>query len=430
MILIYTHTNSPRLHYICAFIFTEQLGIEYEITTIREKISFHSGPKINYSNEEIPGSYTIESTSLLFEKSITQQKPVCFQEKEYKAFYRVPHSDFSFDIFAASFYLLSRYEEYLPHNKDMYDRYAHENSLAFTEGFLQQPLINIWIQDFSISLITTFPSLVYKLPTFAFLPTYDIDIAWSYKNKGLIRNVGGFITTPSFERAKVLAGVEPDPYDSYDFLHELHSQYNLKPIYFFLVASIKGKYDKNISPENKDMQLLIKEHANKYDVGLHPSWKSNENTDLIATEKCTLETLVGSVVHRSRQHYIKLTLPGTYQELINSGIRDDYSMGYGSINGFRASVASSYYWYDLEADGSTDLRIHPFCFMDANAYYEEKLAVTQALEELNHYFNICKKVNGTCITIFHNNLLGDGVFLEWKKMYSRFIMINSFTAPN
>ena len=46
--------------------------------------------------------------------------------------------------FAASFYLISRYEEYLPHEKDMYGRYAHENSLAYKERFLQLPLINIW----------------------------------------------------------------------------------------------------------------------------------------------------------------------------------------------------------------------------------------------------------------------------------------------
>ena len=47
-----------------------------------------------------------------------------------------------------SFFLLSRYEEYLPHSKDQYGLYAHENSIAYKEGFLHQPLINIWLEDF------------------------------------------------------------------------------------------------------------------------------------------------------------------------------------------------------------------------------------------------------------------------------------------
>ena len=60
-------------------------------------------------------------------------------------------------------------------------------------------------------------------------------------------------------------------------------------------------------------------------------------------------------------------------------------MGYGSINGFRASVASSFYWYDLEKEEATTLRIFPFCFMDANSYYEQRQTTAQAMTELMRY---------------------------------------------
>ena len=125
-------------------------------------------------------------------------------------------------------------------------------------------------------------------------------------------------------------------------------------------------------------------------------------------------------VNQSRQHYIRFNLPGGYQRLIEAGITDDYSMGYGSINGFRASVASSFYWYDLEKDEQTSLRVHPFCFMDANSYFEQKLSSGEAYEELMHYYIQCKAVNGTLITIFHNNFLGFD-FDGWREMYERFI---------
>ena len=425
MILIYANTSTLRLQYICQFIFKEQLGVTYSLTVDADGFEKHDGPKINYSNksflEPYPG-FKIQNTSLLFEDKIIQHTIECFDTKHYKAFFKTTGSDFAFDIFAASFYLISRYEEYLPHELDVYGRYAHENALAFKQGFLNKPLVNIWLTDFAACLQQKFPSLKIKLPSFNYLPTYDIDIAWSYKSKGLLRNIGGFIKAPSASRIKVLLGLNTDPFDSYMFLNALHDEYGLKPVYFFLAATWGSLYDKNISPYSNGMWQLIKQHAKKYTIGVHPSWKSNENVAIIKKEKKILETAGNVMIHKSRQYYIKLTLPITYQNLLDAGINEDYSMGYGSINGFRASVASSYLWYDLSAEKITNLRIQPFCFMDANCYYEQKQDSRQAFDELLYYFNCCKQYGGQMITIFHNNFLGtDKQFAGWKEMYQQFI---------
>jgi hypothetical protein len=173
------------------------------------------------------------------------------------------------------------------------------------------------------------------------------------------------------------------------------------------------------------MWKLVKQHAKKYRVGLHPSWQSGDDRSLLKKEKEQLAAMVqaaGSVPTLSRQHYIRFNLPEGYQRLISAGITDDYSMGYGSINGFRASVTSPFYWYDLEKDEQTHLRIHPFCFMDANAFYEQRQDPQQTFEELMHYLSVCKAVNGTLITIWHNNFLGSSKDLEgWKETYEQFI---------
>ena len=422
MLLVYSDITSSRLQYTCDFIFKEQFGIDYKITIDSESFRNHAGAKINYSNSRMEDAYTIKSQSLLFEQDIKEQTINCVDLNNYKAFFKTSDSDFPFDIFAAIFYLLSRYEEYLPHEKDMYGRFAHENSISFKEGFLNKPVINIWLTDFSSSLKKFFPALTFKTKTFNFLPTYDIDIAYSFKHKGFIRNLGGFIKSPSLERLAVLAGLKKDPFDSFDFMDKLHTEFNLNPVYFFLVATSGSLYDKNISPYSNAMWQLIKRHAKKYRSGLHPSWRSNNNFSILLKEKKILETAGKMEVNISRQHYIKMSMPQTYQELIKAGIEADYTMGYGSINGFRASVASTFYWYDLTTEKTTSLQLYPFCYMDANCYYEQDLDAGQALEELQYYLNECKKVNGFFISIFHNNFLGtDKQFTGWKEMYTKFI---------
>ncbi len=421
--LIYSHSSSTRLQYICKFIFQEQLGIGYSLTTNADGFQTHDGPRINYSDLEVTGDcFCLTNHPLLFEEGIRPQEINIFENDGYKAFFHSPACDFPFDIFAATFYMLSRYEEYLPHEKDMYGRYAHENSLAFKEQFLDQPLVNTWLMAFAKQLALKFPSLKANWPAFNFVPTYDIDIAWSYKSKGLLRNIGGFVKSPSLKRLAVLAGVGKDPFDAYAFLNELHQQFHLNPIYFFLVATSSSKYDKNISPYEHNMWSLMKRHAKQYNVGLHPSWKSNEKPALLAKEKKILETAGNTTITKSRQHYIKFSLPGTFLQLEQDGIVDDFSMGYGSINGFRASVASSFLWYNLATERVSKLRLHPFCFMDANSFHEQKQSASQALEALLYYYHVCKSVNGTCISIFHNNFLGtDPMFAGWREMYLQFI---------
>jgi hypothetical protein len=430
MILIYSDTNTSRLQYICSFIFKELMGVDFSITDDRKMFSNYVGAKINYSLVQSPDfSFHIPNEKLLFETGVHQQNINCFETNGYEAFFKTSHSDFPFDIFAASFYLLTRYEEYLPYKKDMYRRYAHENSVAFKEGFLQLPLINIWVEDLRESLSEKYSTFNSNYSTFKFVPTYDIDIAYAYQHKGIFRNFGGVLRSLfSFdingfgERVKVLLRNKKDPFDTYDKLDELHKRHKLQPIYFFLVAKRNTKYDKNILPNKEAVSQLIIKQIKKYTIGIHPSWQSGDAIELLKREKSYLEETCGERITNTRQHYIRFNLPQGYRRLIDAGLENDYSMGYGSINGFRASVASSFYWYDLEREEQTNLRIHPFCYMEANSYYEQKLSATEAFEELMHYYMICKKIGGTLITIWHNHMIGTNkLFKGWGEMYEQFL---------
>ncbi len=422
MVLIYTPQSTTRLQYICKFIFEEILRTSYSLTIDETNFDKYDGNKINYSYKEFNNSFQIAPHGLLFQNGIKPQQIDCFKETDFALFFKTNIGNYPFDIFSAGFYLLSRYEEYLPHEKDMYGRYAYENSIAYKEGFLKTPLVNIWINDFASILQKRYANLNFQPSTFTYIPTYDIDIAWSYKEKGFLRNIGGFFRKPSNERLNTLFGKNADPFDSYDFLDGLHAKQHYKPLYFFLVAKENGIYDKNILPDNEAMQMLIKRHAEKYDIGIHPSWKSNDSTEILKQEKEILSSISLKEIKSSRQHYIKFNLPDGYKKLVDAGIQQDYSMGYGSINGFRASVANSFWWYDLVNEKITTLRVHPFCFMDANCFYEQQLSVDEAYKELMHYYAENKKVKGEMITIFHNNFLGTAKqFAGWPELYKNFI---------
>jgi len=429
-LLIYTPHITSRIEYTAALLFGTIGGLTVQCT--KDKAAFINTPhcfKINYTAAPICNQELwIQPHGLLEQEDITQQQILVAQWNNMPVFFGT-NGHLSFDLLAASFYLVSRYEEYLPHQQDAYGRYAHINSLAYQHNFLQAPLVNQWVAATIAMLQQQQPLIRIPKPDFKFLPTYDIDIAYCYLHKPLIQNIGGFIKdlftgriNKVLERAGVLLMGMKDPFVNYDFMDAMHEICNLHPVYFFLLAQKRKAYDKNISPNNKHMQQLIRWLHKKYITGIHPSWQSNKSHAVLQQEISLLQSITGKPVTHSRQHYIKMNLPETYSQLLQAGIQNDYSMGYGSINGFRASVASAFYWYDLSKEEQTDLRLHPFCFMDANSFYEQQYTAAQAYEEMLHYYKACKDVNGTLITIWHNNFLGtDKTFTGWKELYEKFV---------
>lgn len=426
--LLYCKEITPRAGYICDFIGRELSGEPMRLTTHAGDLFDYPGVKICYADTRVTDDCIwIQPAGLLSASGIEKTETGCFDWNNNKAFFSTT-GDLPFDILAASFYLLSRYEEYLPHKKDMYGRYAHENSLAWREGFLQVPLINIWLREFSQIIKNRFPSFSGRRSSFVFLPTYDIDEAYSFKYKTWQRSAGGAVRdllSGKFkrfaQRRRVIDNKETDPYDAYAWMDDLHRPHKLQPHYFFLAAEKNGKLDKNNLPSEIPIQTLIRNISGKYATGVHPSWQSGDDHSLIRREKQRIEDIAKIKVTASRQHFIRFTLPLTYRLLMEAGITDDFSMGYGSINGFRASVASSFYWYDLERETATSLLLHPFCYMEANSFYEQRQTPDKSLQEMRHYYEVVRAVNGTLITIWHNTFLGTDERLKgWREAYSTF----------
>ncbi|MEO7309424.1 MAG: hypothetical protein ABIX01_03425 [Chitinophagaceae bacterium] len=423
--LLYTTHITPRLAFMAHWLGMRLFGKPLAIVTNKEDLK-DTDLVLNYTNQKLEkhASGWIQPHGLLYETGIHQQN-IKVKTRHGLPYFFETGGDYHFDLLAAGFYLIQRYEEYLPHGVDMYGRYAHENSLAFNHGFLQLPLVDLWVEDFK----KTLPGDPGKwfISNGCFLPTYDIDIAYSYKGKGLLRNMAGASRSLAQwkllrERGQVLIGKQQDPFDVYSDLDLLHHQFHLQPIYFLLFAAKTQRYDKNLDPGTPEMKNLVKNITAKYDVGIHPSWQSGDDETLVEKEIIALQSSGITKVSASRQHYIRMDLPHTYEALIRRGITRDYSMGYGSINGFRASTSYAYQWFNMQLDQTTSLTVFPFCYMEANSVFEQNDTPAQALKELQRYHDLIKRTGGTLITIFHNHLIGyDKNGRKWMEMYQQFL---------
>lgn len=423
--LVYTPHCTNRFRYIAEYFLGTLCGFDITITTDASEARAWNGPLICYAPDKLtPVCLHVRPCGLLEEQDVREQELRICQWEGLTGFFPVD-ADLPFDVFAAAFYLVSRYEEYLQHNKDFFGRYPHEHSLAYRERFLEQPQVELWAQAFCKYL----PGADRRPRNFKFKPTYDIDIAWSFLEKGFLRNLGGLgrsLAALDFaqvrKRLAVLAGKRRDPFDIYEWLDAVHLKYGLRPMYFFPVGARNTEYDKHILPSRKRLRDLIHYHAMGYTVGIHPSWASFREPALLKDEVKTLNDITGLPVMNNRFHFIAFNLPEGYRHLLELGILSDHSMGYGSINGFRASTSVPFHWYDLERDEQTALMVHPFCWMDANAYYEQGLTPAQAFAELQGYHNVLKKTGGSLSTITHNNFLSEEPgFAGWKNVYEIFL---------
>ena len=431
MILVYTHKITPRVRYIFKHIITRTLLIPVDFTTKVEEFVAHNGPKLSYTKTPLGNEFFIKSNDLLFEQGVNDLEINVQKWEEVPCFFRAgSKSVLPFDIFAASFYLISRYEEYLPHVKDLHGRYTAPESLAYNNGFLEKPVVDIWAYKLLAKLTEKFPDYTYKTRSYKYLSTIDIDNAFAYKYKNFIRSVGGFVTDlfklrliNVWYRLTVTLNIKKDPFDNFEKILKIKKTKDVKTIFFCSIGDYTT-FDTNVSASKNKYRLLIKDLVDYASVGLHPSYFTMQNPALLKKEKERLESITNTPVIRSRQHYLRFNLPETYQQLIDLEIAEDYSMGYASKVGFRASTCTPFYFYDLDFEIQTPLKVFPFALMDTTLNDYMKITPKQSLGKIRDLRNEVKAVNGTFITLFHNESLSNHLrWRGWRRLYESMIKI-------
>jgi hypothetical protein len=429
MITIYSNTITGRLSYILQLIFNDLIGIEFELTSDPEKFRQRSGPKIAYANERTGDELLICPSGLVYEKDIKPQTLEISEWEGLKIFYRTSATaDLPFDIFSASFLMVSRYKEYLPYQKGEILRFEATESLAFQYGFLEEPVINQWSLKLKEVLQKRYPELQFPERKFQFISTIDIDNAYAFKHKSFVRTIGALLrsllrrdTNAFLSRVATLMGNDEDPYNTYGYIDQMENNYGFRSMFFILVGDY-NRYDTNISIRNIAFRNLIKGIAADHKVGIHPSVASHKNIAILQKEVNRLAKVLEGRVIKSRQHFLAFELPTTYLRLIQSGILEDYSMGYASHLGFRAGICSPFRFYNLLEEKETDLVVYPFQVMDVTLQQYLRLNPDEAIGKIREIMDKVKKANGTFISLWHNESLSDkGVWQGWRKVFEEVV---------
>ena len=267
-LLVYTHKRSARLMYVLDFVFHRILG--YKLKVLTQWDAFEAAEtilKINYSSKESAEVYTVYPLDLLFETDLFEQ-PIHLLEWEsipiiYGHNYK---SQIPFDLFAASFYCISRYEEYLPFLPDAHNRFAHTQSWATKLDLLKRPLVNEWIRAFHKSLRAFYQLEEAPKAEASLLISIDVDNSYAFRGKGPIRSLTGWMKD-LYElkmdyvkgRWDTLVRGNIDPFDNYDFQIDCANRGGVPLIYFVLYSELSN-HDRNISR----FSLLLKNQCAIY----------------------------------------------------------------------------------------------------------------------------------------------------------------------
>jgi len=415
MLLIYSTFKSNRLDYIFDQVLTDFMGLDWRLTQDVEEFTSFTGPKFNYSEKRLGDEFWFQSYGLLNQNGLNEPQPDCFLWKGLPVFFKVDDSsDFPFDLFSLIFYLITRYEEYSPGVQfDLHGRYFAQQSTAYRNRFLEIPLVDILVAQFKHLLQAKYPKLDFKKHRFQYLPTFDMDVLFAHKAKPLWRLLGGSIRDLlrlNFKeirtRIDVLSGKIKDPFIIFDELLAIVNDVCERPLVFVNLGRY-GAFDKNNSVSNPEVSAFLISMSADFKMAIHPSYRSNDKKSELDSEVLKFKNLYGELPLQSRQHFLRLSFPHTYQDLISVGITEDYSMGYTTHIGFRASTSFPYYFYNLSKEEKTDLKIYSCAFMDATLFDTMKLTPEQALDLIRNMAKLIQKLDGILIGIWHNSYIAD-----------------------
>lgn len=400
--------RTPRIEYLLHILQERLKPHTLVLTTDPANLPASGGPLIMYSAKRKDMGIWIPDSGALRQKPNEWVIPKV-QTHTYCSVLYPSSGDFGFpmDLPAAIFWMLARVEEYGVYTADMHGRFSGQQSLAFRAGFIDTPVVDQWIRLLKKQLNHAYPALHFEPEQGRWVSTYDIDFAWRYRHRPLTR----LITTLArdlikegpatfFKGLGIALSKMKDPYDLYD------NWMSQQAILFFPVSTLT-KFDRNYSPTNPNYRSLIRQWHHAGLAGIHPSYHTADSVELLLREVEMYHDITGAPPTRSRQHYLRMRLPDTHRALEKAGVREDWTMGYADVPGYRAGTAFPFRWYDLQQERMSDLTLVPTIVMDVTLKHYLGLDASVAARRVATLWKQIQEDGGHFVTLGHNHSASD-----------------------
>lgn len=342
------------------------------------------------------------------------------------------------DIIAGTFFLITRYEEIVNQaDRDEHGRFPGKKSLPFRAGFLNRPIVDEYGVELRKLLRTVGLNVVEPQENFnKIYLTHDVDQIAHYRS---LRGMGGALTRGlknSHQALKAIqtyfGGIQFDPWFTFPWLFELSeklkhnvSQTDIESIVFIKSGGGDQLTDKPLHDvTGKDFKYLFDLcRQNDIRVGLHPSYLAGGDTSFVMKEKKVLDEAFGQHTIYTRNHYLRSREPKDLQALIDSGLTDDFTLGYADVAGFRLGTSRTIKWINPANVELTSLALHPLTLMDSTLSDERymNLNINDAFDYAKRMIDETKKHKGDLVLLWHNTSVEKDNNQYHRELYSRMI---------
>lgn len=423
-LLVYCPKITPRVRYVFKHIFTRVLGVPLDFTSEIEAFVGHDGPKLSYTQKQLGNELHFGRVELLFEQGVSDASIQVTDWDGVPCFFSLKNEESAvpYDIFAASFYLLSRYEEYLPHVKDALGRFPSTESLAGQYEFLKIPVVDEWIDRVKEVFKARYPGCTLAPSLFETNVTIKVPQVFAYRKIGFIRTVGGYVQDlvklrlrEVYNRTRVILGLRKDPYDIFTWLVNIQKQSRYKFNVLFELGDQTSETT-NVRYSKEGFQSIIKMMGDYCNVGLLASVVSSKNIMELKKEKNRLENIVNKPLHIAHFANHEYSIPQSYRTLLDQEVIKDFSMGYPEEVGFRAGTCRPFFFYDLDYEMQTPLLLTPVSIpLEAIINMEDR---TVNFVEVNIVKEQVKKLEGVLAFSCTNQLLS---MSHWRLLLKNLI---------
>jgi hypothetical protein len=440
MMKVYIPDNFiPERTYAINVILKEFLGFEFHIIIHKKKDYQIIGENGNTLTIRDHFFSNFDETGFLYDENkfpsvISYFKNGFIGEKDIPVIYGNPELEVDeksiicgIDIFASSFFMLTRWEEYANKKKDDHGRFSGLESIAYKNGFLNRPVVNEYTKLLSNMLLHLNICPEPEQKKFISIPTHDIDQPlWSDRSiiKRTLKDISskkdpGFLIDNIQTHIKSKINYKHDPYNTYDYLMNISEQNGLKSFFFFS-SSRKSKFDIGYDINSNFIKSSIKRINDRgHFIGFHPGYYSYNDEKIWKNEYQQLSSAAD--FNSGRQHYLRFEVPSTWQIWENNGMEWDSTMTYHDKEGFRCGSCYEFSVFNILTRKNLNLKERPLIVMEGSFFQYQSLTYQEIIQKILDLKKIVKKYDGNFVFLWHNSSFNVPGYENNKIIYEEII---------